>query len=149
MDEQKAHQYFSGACFNGVWDFLEKKDRTEKEDELMRERAHASLYHWLERDDCEPSNLSIGYWMLSRVYATLNKAQAARVYGERCLAVSDGLAPFYQAYAHEALERAAKMEGDSEEFAEHFAKSESLRDQVGKDDEKKMLSNDLGGLKAL
>ena len=51
MDESKAHRYFSADCFNATWDLMEKSDRTSDDDEMMRAMAHASLFHWLKRDD--------------------------------------------------------------------------------------------------
>tara|TARA_R110002096_G_scaffold173997_7_gene349618 strand:+ start:5917 stop:6369 length:453 start_codon:yes stop_codon:yes gene_type:complete len=145
-DDQNAHQQFSTSCFNGVWELLEKKGRSEADDEMMREMAHASLFHWLKRDDCRPQNLSIGYWQLSRVYAALSKAEAARVYGERCLKVSEDLPPFFLGYAHEALARAAKIGGKDDAFAEHLATAKTQAEQVENEEERQLLVADLAEL---
>jgi len=69
MDESAAHKHFSSACFKGVRDLLDKLSRTAEESRLMRKMAHASLFRWLQREDVEPLNLSIGLWQVSRVHA--------------------------------------------------------------------------------
>lgn len=145
-DDQNAHREFSTSCFNGVWELLENKDRTEKDDEMMREMAHASLFHWLKRDDCQPQNLSIGYWQLSRVYAALGKGEAARVYGERCLKVSADLPPFFLGYAYEALARAAKLGGKEDTFAGHLAAANAHAENVENEEERQLLVADLADL---
>lgn len=106
-----AHHSFSGECFNRVWELLDKPDRTADDDNLMISMCHASLFHWLQRSDCTPKNLSIGYWQLSRVYSVLRQADNARRYGELCYRYSQDEEPFYIGYALEALARAAVLEG--------------------------------------
>ena len=62
FDLQIAHQYFAVQCFNQAWRLIEKVDRSPADDEQMIELAHASMWHWLEREDCAARNRSIGYW---------------------------------------------------------------------------------------
>ena len=143
MDQEKAHQFFSTHCFNGVWELLEKPDRNASDDEMMREMAHASLFHWLKREDCQDQNRSVGYWQLSRVYAVLCKAEAARVYGERCLGVSEDLSPFFLGYAYEALARAAKVANDSKRLDELLAKARKHCENVEDEEGRKLLEADL------
>ena len=77
---------------------MEKPNRTDREDDLMREMAHASLYHWLQREDCNEENLSIGYWQVSRVHAVAGDGPGAVRYAEKCIRVSEELPPFFKGF---------------------------------------------------
>jgi len=59
-DLQDSHRQHSVECFNRVWALLDQAERTAEEDQLMCEMAHASLFHWLRRDDKTAGNESIG-----------------------------------------------------------------------------------------
>ena len=103
------HKKLSADCFNRTWELLDKKNRTAEENERMTSLAHASLAHWRMREDCTDHNLGIGYWQLSRVCSVLGQGNNAERYGGQCLHVSGKETPFYLAYAHEALTRAALL----------------------------------------
>jgi len=92
---------------------LDKPARNPGEDEETLCVGFASYWHWTQRSDCEPGNLSISYWQLSRIYAVLDQAENARRYGERCLEVSqgEGMLPFHLGYAYEALARRERGRG--------------------------------------
>ena len=151
MDEATAHRFFSSKCFNDTWGLLDKADRTPEDDRLMREMAHASLLHWLRRQDCEPKNLSIGLWLVSRVYATLGDGANAARYAEECIAISEGLGAFELGYGFEAAARAAQLLEDRGAFDAHLDRAKELLEEVGDAEEKKLLGADLeelsGGVK--
>jgi hypothetical protein len=142
-DIAAAHRHFAADCFNRTWDFVEKATRTPDEDEQMIGLAHASLWHWTQREDCTAQNLSVGYWQLSRVYALAGMTEQARRYGELCLRVSHDQAPFYLGYAHEALARAAMLAGDEEAAQIHLTAARRQLEAVLDDEERKLLQNDL------
>jgi len=148
---QKVHQHFSASCFNECWNLIDKADRTDEDTENMILLASASLWHWKQRDDCKPLNLSIGYWQLSRVYALAGRHDMAQLWGERCLAVSlDGkLEPFFLGYAHEALARAAIGHKDFDSAAAHLDKAEAELSRVEDDEEKALLKPDLDALREM
>ena len=77
IDEAAAHRYFAAHCFNQAWDLIEKEDRSPEDDRLMVATSHASIYHWLERADCDSEKLSVGYWQLSRVLSLTGSADEA------------------------------------------------------------------------
>jgi len=52
FDVSAAHKYFSANCFNMAWDLIEKTNRTPEDERLMVALNQASIYHWLQRDDC-------------------------------------------------------------------------------------------------
>jgi hypothetical protein len=148
LDIQGSHKFFSVDCFNRVWDLLDKTKRTDAEDQQMILLALASLWHWTQREDCTATNLSIGYWQASRVYASVRMADEARRYGTLCLKVSEGedVGPFFLGYAYEALARAESITGNRERAADHLAKARELADRVSEEDSKKQLLADLASI---
>lgn len=148
MTEQDQHARFASDCFNGVWDLLGKAGRTPDEDRLMREMAHASLFHWLCREDGTAKNLSIGLWQISRVHAVLGNGAEAMRYAEECMGVSNasGLPPFFRGYAHEAAARAAFRCGDFGRFRDHLRLAGDMAKAIEDEDERGMLEADLAEL---
>jgi hypothetical protein len=143
FDIAAAHKYFSAGCFNSAWTLIDKAERTGDENEQMLALAHASVWHWRERDDCKPRNLSIGYWQLSRVYALIRHGERAAHYGNLCLAASADEPPFFLGYAHEALARAAALVGDVTVMSEHLAQAQGLAEMVQEAEDREVLLADL------
>ena len=143
FDVALAHRYFSADCFNRVWAFIEKPDRSPGDDEQMLLLALASLWHWTQRDDCADQNLSIGYWQVSRVYALRGDGPSALRYGEICLHYSQKEPPFFLAYAHEAIARAAALNGQTDRVTYHLTEARGLAAQVGDPEERAALEKDL------
>lgn len=106
--------------FNGVWDLLEKENRTEEEDYLMVHQAHASLYYWMIVGN--PSNIYNGEWQISRVYATLNNFDSCLYHALRALKICEEnqMTGFDLAYAYEALTRAYVMKGNKNECTKYL-----------------------------
>ena len=149
FDVAAAHRYFSAHCFNAAWDLLDKKDRTPDENEQMIRLSLASMWHWTQRADCTVTNLSIGYWQTARVYAVLGQADNARRYGQLCLSASrsEGVMPFYLAYAYEALARAESVAGNSQLTQDYLAEARRLLEQVGEAEERMQLEGDLNTIR--
>lgn len=107
--------------------------------------SNASLFHWLNRDDCTPENLSIGLWQLARVYAVANSPFEAMRNAKDCLEVSQShsLSPFCMAYAHEAVCRAALIDGDLETASSHLVESRKCVEEVSDANDKKFIDSDL------
>lgn len=145
FDIRAAHRYFSAECFNRAWDLIENPDRTPQENEEMIRLAMASLYHWTQREDCTPTNYSISYWQLSRIYSLLNQVDNARHYGEICLETSqgEGILPFYLGYAYEALARAEAIAGDAEKMAAYLENARQIAERIPDPGERKQLLDDL------
>lgn len=145
FDLKEAHNYFSTACFNRAWKLIEKEDRTMEEDEEMIQLSLASAWHWSQRDDQSSTKLSTSLWQISRAYSILGEAENARKYGQLCLNVSmrDEVRSFYLAYAYEALARAEGIARNREKMLEYVRKSRETIERVIKDEEKKMIGDDL------
>jgi hypothetical protein len=143
FDVAAAHKYFAAHCFNAAWDLLEKSTRTVEEERLMVAMNQASIYHWLNRPDCEPKYLSVGYWQASRIHAVLGNAVEARRCAEVCLSHSGGLEPFFLGYAHEALARAAYVADENEIAAKHLELATAQAALVGRKEDRELLLKDL------
>ena len=142
---QKDHQVLSVHCFNACWTIMEKPDRTPEDVENMLLLAYTSLWHWKQREDCQPIHLSIGYWQVSRAHALAGQGEMARFFGEKCLGVgeSSALPAFYIGYAYEALARAETVQHNVHTVKTHLESArERLRD-VTDVEEKTMLEADL------
>lgn len=150
-DMEQIHQTLSADCFNATWELLDRHDRTPKDDEQMLLRAMASLWHWTKRLDATVENLSVGYWLVSRVHAVLGRAEEARRYGQLALDSVEGkpVDPFYPAYAHEALARAECMAGRTTQMEVHLKEAQRLSAEVTDLETRSMIQDDLGTIRAL
>lgn len=149
FDVQAAHRWFAVDCFNATWDLIERTDRSAEDDDEMVRRAMASHWHWTRREDYGPRNASIAHWLIARVYALVGEAERAMHHGRRSLDVladADDVDDFFRAYAHEAMARAAHIDGDVEERDRHVARVHSFLDMIDEEDNRKALLDDLATL---
>jgi hypothetical protein len=149
FDLEAAHKHFSVACFNKAWELLDKPDRSAEEDEQMLRLSLTSHWHWTQRIDCAPTNISVALWQTSRIYAVLGQAKNAKRYAEMCLAVSQGddIPPFYLGYAYEAMARAELVASNRKQMQLYLAKAQRAADKVSDPEEKKWLLEDLATVK--
>lgn len=143
FDLAAAHKYFSAECFNRAWDLIDKKKRTPEEDEQMLRLSLASTWHWSQREDCTQTNMAVGYWQTSRIYALLAQPDYARRYGQMSLEACSEDQPFFLAYAYEALARAESLAGDKQKMSEYMEKARELAEKVPESDDKKLILDDL------
>jgi hypothetical protein len=145
---QSVHRQCSVECFNECWKYIEMPERSDEDIENMVLLAYASLWHWKRREDCQPVNLSTGYWQLSRVHALAGHGEQARLFGERCLDVGEAnaLDPFYVGYAHEALARAELTRGNAPVASGHLALARTWLTDVFDPEEIGLLMADLDEL---
>lgn len=145
FDVNTAHKYFSVECFNRAWELLEKPDRSPEENEQMVRLSLASHWHWTQREDCTPGNISAAYWQTSRIYAVLDQAENARRYAEMCLTASqaDDVGSFYLAYAFEAMARAAQLGGSYDEMKRYLREARQTADAIADEQARSWLLADL------
>ena len=145
VDLKAAHEHFSVHCYNRAWGLLDKPARTIEENEQMIRLSLASHWHWTQRDDCTPENVSAAYWQTSRIYAVLGQGKNARRYGQLCLEASrrDDVAPFYLAYAYEALARAELVAGNRDEMASFREEAYRIASTLPNQDAQAWLLDDL------
>ncbi len=147
----RSHRYFAVNCFNNIWNILDKKpaDRTESDIENALHLAHTSFYHWSNVEEHTPENISIGYWMLSRVYSVANKGEEAVFYAKKCLDVSteNKLSAFCNGYAYEALARALFLLNQPENGLDMLGKAETFLDLIEEKEDRSLLEEDIKSLK--
>jgi len=146
LDPLPAHRYFSASCYNKTWALMDKKERTGADNEQMLLLALASLWHWTQRPDCKPRNLSVGNYLLSRVYVALGDSGNASLHATKCLLLSEGDEPFYIGSAHEAAARAALLGGNDEAAAGHIAEARRFAAMVTDPEDRTQLEEDLGSI---
>jgi len=147
FDLAVVHRYFSATCFNKAWGFIDNPHRSPDEELAMLQTAMASLWHWSQREDAAPQNLSVGNWQVSRVYCLLGQAENARRHAEVSLKLAEGHEPFYVAFAYEALARAEMIAGDKAKMQEHLEKASALAEKVEDEEDKQVLMADLESIK--
>ena len=148
---QVLHKHFSAHCFNECWKHIDKKVRNADDTEDMIALAYASLWHWKQREDCRPQNLSIAYWQLGRVHALANNLALATHFGQKCVVVSVKckLSPFAVGYGYEALLRASILGKRFDDAKSHLKKAEEQLRQITDQDERGLLSNDIEELRKM
>lgn len=137
------HRKTAVALFNDVWELLEKRRRTRSDDLRMIHEAHASRYHWEEVGT--PTNLAIGEWQVSHVYAVLKRPEPAMYHAQRCLETckTNGIGDFPRAYAYEALARASGVAGRKRE-RERYARLGAVAGRsIRGDDDREQFFRDL------
>ena len=145
IDVEQSHKYFSAFCFNAAWDVIELEDPSPEAIEMMIHLCHSSLWHWSQREDVNANNVSIAYWQLSRVYTVAGQAANAVRYARRCVDVSNAndLAPFYDAYAYEALARSEALSGNRTAAEEAIRKAKQIGKTIPSEENKNALMSDL------
>ncbi len=138
----------AATLFNRVWDLLETTDRTVADDDEMVHAAHASRYHW--GNVGTSLNLARGEWQCARVYAVLRRVEPALHHANRCLEITtdNDLGPFEVGMSHEALARAYRVAGDSEQVARHVALGEAASARIEDPEDRKILDDDLADLQS-
>jgi hypothetical protein len=145
MDEDTAlHKKLGIELFNYTWELLEKPQRTRQEDDTMIHAAHASRFHWGMAGGTAV-NLARGEWQVSRMYAVLGRAEAARFHGQRCLELcpENGIGDFDLAFAYEALARAASVAGNPTEKAKYLAMAQEATLQIADRGDREVVAHDL------
>jgi hypothetical protein len=101
------HRKLAADLFNQT--YIEKPNRTREDDTMMLHMAHASRFHWGMIG--EPVNFSRGEWLLSRVYALLNREEPALYHAMVNMDTVQKyqIGDFDLAYAYEALARAYSL----------------------------------------
>lgn len=148
---QVLHKQFSSECFNMTWGFIDKKELSGEDVEDMIATSYASLWHWKQREDCKPENLSVAYWQLGRVHCLAKKAMTAKEIGQKCLEVSQKgkLDSFYIGYAYEVLINVAILENKKTEGQKYLELAKAQLELVNDQENKGYLKADLDKLEAM
>jgi len=149
FDLEDAHRYFSADCFNRAWDYIDKPVRTPEEDQSMLLLGLASLWHWTQRPDITPVNLSVGTWQVARIFTLLGQVSLARQYAQLCLkaSLSEGCLPFHLGYAYEALARAEALAGEHSRVNEYLILARQVSEKIPDLEARKQLLDDLATIR--
>lgn len=142
-NEVKIHQHFAGTLFNQTWEFIEKVDRSEDENEQMLLRAYASYYHWTVVG--KPIHFVRGEWMVAKINVLLERKEAALHHSKRCLTMTlqHEIKDFDLAYAYEMFARANALSGNYSTAQEYYQLSTHAIDGIAKEEDKKQFLSDL------
>lgn len=140
---QEFHQGLAAGLFNKTWDYLEKADRTEDDNDLMVYMAHASMFHWTKVEGYTLLNKARGEWMLAHVYTILERAESALHHAKKCLDITleNEYQDFDLGYALEGMARACALNKDMQGFTEFYQKAEKV--EIKKDGDRKQFTSDL------
>jgi hypothetical protein len=146
-DEIPAERRLAADLFNGVWELLDKGDRTVEDDDRMVHMAHASRYHWGQVGT--EVNRSRGEWLCSRVYAVLGRAEPALHHARRGLEIcqANGIADWDLAFAYESLARASAVAGDLAQVRAYLELA--LAVGIAEDEDRELLHADLATIPGL
>ena len=122
---------------NQTWSFLDKKDRSDQDDVRMINYAKASLYHWRKSDKYSIVNEQRGQWLISHVYAILEKSDKALSYAKKTLKITEdnNLKDFDLAYAYESMARAYSISDNQNKSKKWYKKAKNAGDLIEGDKE--------------
>jgi DNA-binding transcriptional MerR regulator len=132
--------------FNHTWELLETAERTPAQDDRMIHAAHASRFHWEQVGDA--TNLLVGEWQCSRVYAVLGRSEPALWHARRALAVAEEaeITGFFRAASYEALTRALLVAGDRARAAAAEADAWQAAEAIDDDEDRLIFEQDMASL---
>jgi hypothetical protein len=140
--EQECNQKFAVELNNMVWNLLEKKDRTAQEEETMVHAAHASCYHWSKVGTAV--NLQRGEWLISHVYAVLNRPEPALHHAKLCMELTkeNNLVDFDLAYAYEGMARAYACSQEKAESEKYIKLAKEAGEKIKNKEDKDIFFGD-------
>jgi hypothetical protein len=145
LDE--AHNYFAIEYNNRLWDLLDKKNRTEEEDNQIINYAHTSLVHWSENPKGTIVNIQRGEYMIANVYCYIGIKEQSLYYAKRCLKITEenkeNMKDFDIAYAHLIMARALALSENKEEATKYYQMAVYSGNLIQNMEDKKFFDGDL------
>jgi hypothetical protein len=137
------HRGLAASLFNGVWELMERENRSAVEDDRMLHMAHASRYHWDRVGTA--AHLARGEWLCSRVYAVLGRAEPCLHHANRALDLcrTEGIGDWDLAFAFEAVARAHGVAGDLRDAHEATRLALSAAGAIQDDEDRALVMADL------
>jgi hypothetical protein len=131
--------------FNDTWRLLEQEQRTRADDDRMIHTAHASRYHWGQVPAVTPAHLARGEWLISRVYAVLERPEPALHHARRVLDLcqENAIGDFDLAFAYEALARAHAVAGDAARTRDYTDQALAAAEDIADDEDRDLVFADL------
>jgi hypothetical protein len=137
------HQQLAVQLFNQSWDILLKQERSRKDEDLLVNMVHASLYHW--RQIGQPINILRGEWMIAHVYTILGHKEEALYHAENVMTLKDEIHPqdWDLAYCYEAMARVMALWGDKPAFDKYYQQALQAGEQIKDEGAKNQFDSDM------
>jgi len=134
--DEEWHRKTAAALFNGVWRVLDTPRRTRDQEDWMIHAGEASRHHW--GNVGTPTNIAVGEWQVSHVYAVLRRPEPATYHARRCLQMckAQRLGGFVLAFACEALARADALAGRRRDLRLHLTTAYEAGMRIPEEDER-------------
>lgn len=147
--DNEIHRKMATELFNSTWDLIEKKDRTELENDAMIHAAHASRFHWGMVGT--PTNFARGEWQISRVYSIVDRPAPALIHANKSLAycLENQLSNFDTGFAYEAAARAFAIKGDMANRDKNLELSKQYAGKINKQSDRQWLLENIYELEAI
>ncbi|NHJ01186.1 MAG: hypothetical protein EAX86_03545 [Candidatus Heimdallarchaeota archaeon] len=158
-DEEKLsriewHRKMAVQFFNQTWDILDKKERTEDDNNRMIHLTHGSALHWNivvesgKYSDCGPLNLERGEWQISRVYSVVGNLESALYHAQRCLKIckANKIEDFDIAFAYEAMARVFSLSGNTSETEKYIKLAQEAGTAIKDEKDKEYFFNELSSI---
>ena len=128
-----------------TWALLERKDRTDSDNQRMITFAKDTLYQWQKSSNYKPVNHQRGEWLISNVYAVLNHGKEALPHAEICMDITmnESLKDFDLAYPYECMARAYAALGFPQKMNKCYSNAKANWKTIKKIEDKKLLFSDL------
>jgi hypothetical protein len=138
-------QLLAAQLFNQTWRLLDQEQRTRADDDRMIHTAHASRYHWGQVPTATPAHLARGEWLISRVYAALQRPEPALYHVRWVLELCQdhGIGDFDLAFAYEALARAHATAGDAAQARADTDQALAAAQHITDDEDRDLVLADL------
>jgi hypothetical protein len=149
QDESEFHKKTAAKCFNGTWDYLDKKNRTADDEQQMLHLAHTARYH--RSFVGTPINFATGDWLISRVYAALNEPRLALQFAKSCLQITEkNNVSERLPSAYEGMARAYVIAKENHSARDYIKKArEALKAAKMSAEDKKIYSDQIDDTEAL
>ena len=144
-DLNEMHQSLAINLNQETWGLLEREDRTDNDDHRMITFAKGFLYHWQRSPNSRPVNHQRGEWLISHVYAVLNRGKEALFHAEICMDITmnESLIDFDLAYAYECKARAYAALDSPQKMNKCYSNAKASGEKIKKNKDKKLFFSDL------
>ncbi|MGE3074008.1 MAG: hypothetical protein AB7N24_12185 [Dehalococcoidia bacterium] len=143
------HRRLAVSNFNRSWELMLAPGRTPAQDDELIHTVHASAYHW-RMFGGTPANLARGENQCARVYAALNRSEAALYHATRCLELTEaggeGFEDWDFASALEVLARAYLVAGNRKQALAAAARCREALAAVADQDDREVIAGQLAEL---
>jgi hypothetical protein len=141
--DQAEHRELAKSLYNGCWELLEKRGRSDDDDVELLTLAFSARYHWLAAGG--PEQWVISDWMVSRVAAALGEGGLSVAFALRANegARAAGGPDWLVASTAEGLARAYAANGQLRERNEWHATAARLVDALVDEEERALIADQL------